>query len=702
MVQTRILLSKTVMMILTMVLSLGFMSMFSQRTYAAVTNAPAPIRITSTATVQVKSAELFTQEKGLYLIYTLTYTNNGNTTLQLDDFWSKAKSTSGKIYSTSVVDKDKKTTRLSGKSSVDITYYSPVDDNATLSKLIISIVKWDFSVPNYTRNIGAFNLAKGYGATTAAFLPKYLFSKESKLKTAIKGVQSSIDNDERILKINFLMENLNTREYRATTTQFYVVATDGSVYAAKNDTLKDLIIQPKERKIITLQVKLPVIANEKGIKLLTGYLSEADGIYIPIASYQVPKGATQSSAEVSQLSYGNYLIEITGYGRLPTGTQDTLTANFKITNKGKTGLKIPQLKASWSFNGIAQKAGNELVVAYDQRVQLEPNASIQMIASTQVPYSATLSDIRVSLKEIADDQTEKVVGQFKSIKVNEFKDVTNQIAEFDRLAAKTSLELLRVRSSVEGRQFNISGDLAITNLEPRTSNLQKYGVYLRGEDGLIYPLTIGNYAKTVITNGKILVPFSGKVPVSSETAKMNILIAELIPTVNEGSTPSTTIPGSVVSMTTVWPASIPQSQFFNLNVGNYNLSMDKFYAYLDYSSGGIQGLNLDFEYSMLIDSSFDDIAGPYKLRIEIEDQNSNKLTLAKDIEMDSKSQEFKEGQAIKKTIQFTDPNLSSQAEFFKEYKLSIYCVTNDQKVLLAQRAMPYFYIQWLEFQDKEK
>lgn len=696
---------RSMMLLLTFtVLLLGSPGLKSQVSAATLTTSV--INLTGTSNVQLKSAELFTQEKGLYLIYTLTYTNKGTSSLQLDDYWSKVKSSSGKSYSTKVADKDKKVISLGAKSSVDITYYSAVDDNTTLSTLLIDVVKWDFSAPNYFRNIGTFNLAKVNIKPTAAFQPKYLLSKESKLKTAVKGIQTSADSEIQNIDLSFLIENLNTRDFKAATMQFYIIANDGSVYSMKNDSLKDMVIQPKERKIITLKASVPSDIYKEGVNLIVGYWSEADSLFVPQARYQLPKSNSLPTSSVSVVDYGDYNIEITGYNRLPSETKDTLTATFKVTNTSKIGLKVPQLKASWTFNGIAQTASSENVVAYDQRIQLEPGSSIQMIASIEVPYTSALNDVRVNLKETVDAQTEKIVGLFKSNSFNGFQSGIDQTAEFERMAATAEVQVIRVRSSIDGKQLNVNGDLAITNLEPRMGNLQKYALYIRGENGQIFPLKVEEYTKAVIPNGKVMIPFSGKIPLSVQATNMNILVSDLIPVTAEGNgaagaAGASLIPGMVYSLSSTWPSSTPMSKFNNISIGNVDLSFDKFYAYLDYSDmGGVQGLNLELEYSMLTDPTYDDIAGPYKLRVEIEDQGTSKVVVAKDFEFGTDKQEFKEGQAIKKTINFVDSNISNKVELYTNYKLSVYSVSNEQKVLLAQREMPYFYIQWLEFQPE--
>jgi hypothetical protein len=147
-----------------------------------------------------------------------------------------------------------------------------------------------------------------------------------------------------------------------------------------------------------------------------------------------------------------------------------------------------------------------------------------------------------------------------------------------------------------------------------------------------------------------------------------------------------------------WPTNIPSSDFKNLIFGKYNFTFDNFYGYMDSASMSIQGLKLDFAYSMLFDPNIDDMAGSYKLRFEIEDQDISKATYFKDFELNAAGQveEFKEGQSIKKTITFSDPNILEKVQSFSKYKISVYYLVNDQKVLIAQATIPYFTIQTMQ------
>ncbi|TJY41926.1 hypothetical protein E5161_12060 [Cohnella pontilimi] len=661
---------------------------------------PTSISLGKNASVKINNVELFPQDKGLYLMFSLTYSNTGTTSLSLDDYWAKVKTTKGQTFSIKVADKDKNIKSLPGKSSAVVTYFAAVADDVLLSQLQINIVKWDFSAPNFTRSLGTFNLAKGYSAPVPAFQPLNITNKETKLKTAIKSVQMGSDGENRVVNISFLFENLNTRDYKAATTQLNIKTADGSIFEATNSSLKDLVVKPKQRKVITLKSVIPSDINLNGMKLLLGYQSDADGLFIPIASYAVPKASDGTIDDrVSQLTYGSYQIELTGYNRLPAGAQDALTANFTVTNKSTSDQKVPVLKSSWSINGVSQESNTPAVTTFDSRIQLAPGESIQIAARIMVPYNLNLKDIRVTLKETVDAQNENIIGQFKNTRVNQFTLSPDNKTSFSRLGSKTQVELLNIVSTGDSKQVSVNGSLAVTNIEFRPIKLQKYGVYLKSTDGQIFPLTVADYDKPIIANGKIIVPFSGKVPAAVKNQNMNLLLTELLPYTGDTNNKDLTVATNVISMTKAWPDSKPSSKFNNLSFGKYDMTISQVYLSLnmmDFVSA--QGLKLEFSYNMVADPNVDDLAGTYKLRFEVEDQGESKAFYSKEYTLngDAKTDDIIEGNGVRKTIEFSDPAVLERIKSFTSYKLSVYYVVNDEKVLLAQRVIPYFYVQWMQ------
>lgn len=665
---------------------------------AVQANKEMTIAVDKNVSVQLSNVELFTQDKGLYLIYTLNFVNKNNKSISIVDYWGNIKTTKGKQYSIKVVDKDKNKRSIPAKSNESITYYAAVEEGLTLPMIQINLIKWDFNVKNYYRKIGSFNLNKGNKSLVAAFQPKTIITKETKIKTAIKSVQYATSVESKDYNITYLIENLNNRDYKATIVQFYVMTKDGSIFDASNKDLKDLTVKPKQRKMIVLNAEIPSSISTDSMKLIMGYQSETDGIFIPTASYELPKGVTSSTeVGVGQIKYNDLQIDLLGYNRLPYGSQDTLSAKIKITNKSNTYLKVPALKSNWTINGVAQETNIPTFSLYENKIQLAPGESVEGAAAINVPYTAKLSDVRITLKETISTENESIIGHFKSDKINSFQVSPDKKAEFIRAGNHINVELINVRTTENGKVTSVNGLLAVTNEELRSTVLQKLGVYMKTAEGQVFQLNVVEYENPVIANGKILVPFSGKIPTTVRTANMNLLLTELIP-INDAANKELQIATNVYCFTQPWPDPSTNNKFNNMIIGKYDLSMDKVYVYLDmidYSS--IQGLNMEFEYSMISDSNYDDMAGIFKLRFEIEDQGPTKTTFVKEYTLNGKDKtdEFKEAQSVKKTISFNDPSIISKISNFKDYKLSVYYVVNEERILLAQKIIPYFNVQWM-------
>ena len=75
-----------------------------------------PIKITTKSTVRLTDVNILTLDEESILTYTLTITNKDGKTLDLLDYWSKVKTTSGTTYSTFLMTKDKEKKKLSAGS----------------------------------------------------------------------------------------------------------------------------------------------------------------------------------------------------------------------------------------------------------------------------------------------------------------------------------------------------------------------------------------------------------------------------------------------------------------------------------------------------------------------------------------------------------------------------------------------------------
>lgn len=144
------------------------------------------VRLNAATTLSIRKAKLLMQDKGLLLAYTTTVTNNGNATLDLMDYWIRVKGKNGKTFSTLLSEADKQKTKIAPKTTVNITYYTTVDSSTQISDLSFDVVKWDFSAPNYERNLGTVKYPANLTGKTPAFQGNVMIFNNTKIKGALK------------------------------------------------------------------------------------------------------------------------------------------------------------------------------------------------------------------------------------------------------------------------------------------------------------------------------------------------------------------------------------------------------------------------------------------------------------------------------------------------------------------------------------
>lgn len=147
-----------------------------------------PVKISAKSTVRLTDVNILNLDEESILTYTLTVKNGDNKTLDLLDYWSKVKTTSGTTYSTSLMTKDKEKKKLSAGSSTTLTYVAKVGKNIKISSLLFQVIKWDFSQANYESLKGQFKVPASYITSTPADQSKTLRVFDTPVKTMINQV----------------------------------------------------------------------------------------------------------------------------------------------------------------------------------------------------------------------------------------------------------------------------------------------------------------------------------------------------------------------------------------------------------------------------------------------------------------------------------------------------------------------------------
>ncbi|MBD2845852.1 hypothetical protein IDH44_11675 [Paenibacillus sp. IB182496] len=365
-------------------------SLLPQSTVAAAAANPLSskiVRLTSNASLYVRDAQLLMQDQKLMLAFTVTITNKSTKELDLLDYWVRVKSKSGKVFTAALTETDKTKKKVAPSSSLNLTYYATVDRQTKLTDLVFSIVKFDLNVAGYERNLGTITYPSNATGATPVFQPSIMLLNGSKVKGAVKQYFVTQDQDGIYLTISYLVENVGFSSVNLSNVGFALQTESYSVYDVNAAALAQLTIQPKERKIVTVQAKLPNVIAGKPVKLIPYTKDETTNIQLPAGQFAIPilQPAPAVAAGATRNVYMNGEMVATKAAQVmmnDANGETELTVDFKIENIGQAAIALPALSFALK---TSDNVTYPLTYTQDDKNNLLPRIARTLSLSGAVP-----------------------------------------------------------------------------------------------------------------------------------------------------------------------------------------------------------------------------------------------------------------------------------------------------------------------------
>jgi len=375
----------------------------------AVANVAKYVSLAQGSSLTIRNPQFLMQDRGRVLAYTLTIVNNGSRELDLMDYWVRVKSKTGKIFKASPIESDKTKTTVGTQASVNITYYAVVDNSVKLTDLIFEVVKWDFSLPNYERKLGTITYGSQSSDKVQPFKDKVLLYDNTKLRSAIKQLTVSKDDNYTYLTINLLVENVGFQSTTLAKAAYLIQTENQSVYDVSAGDLSQITIQPRERRILTLQATVPSAAAAKGLSLVAAINDEASKVKLPLGLFAIPPGKPAASipADRSKIIYLNGQTVTSKAGRLfasENGSNLELSMEFSLKNSGSVSATQPELEFS-----VRTKDNNYYPLTYtkEENAKLLPKIEKKLQLTGEMPKSESMSSLELIVRSAS---TEKEKG----------------------------------------------------------------------------------------------------------------------------------------------------------------------------------------------------------------------------------------------------------------------------------------------------
>jgi len=484
------------------------------------------VKLNSQSTISIRDVQFLMQDKGKVVAFTVTYANNGSSPIDLSDYWLRIKTKSGKSFKAYVKESDKEITSISPKTNQFITYYAVVDNATKLQDLTFQIVKWDFSVTNYERILGTIKASSKETNRVAAFKDKVMVVNNTKVRSAIKQAFVTKDQSNAYVSINYLLENVGLKPANLSNINFFIQTESNSVYKVSASELEQMSLQPNERKITTLTVKLPVSVASKPLALVMAINDEASKVILPVGEFLMPSlnaaPVTAIGQQRSVFLSGQQVVTSIGRASLEDkGNETGISLEYYLVNNGSDSIKVPDLEV---YLRTKQNVSYPLTYTKDEG-KLLPGIKKTVSLTGDIPTNVKVEDADIVVRTAGTDKDfGYVIGTYK----------TNSIIQEGSLGSSFALDKYSVQLNAIQRTQLEDNDMLVADLSIKNNDSISRKVPSLSGYFMVNGVKVENEATAVTLDDSItiapgetynMVVYS-KIPYSTTVSKITFVAVE--------------------------------------------------------------------------------------------------------------------------------------------------------------------------------
>lgn len=406
--------------------------------------------------------------------------------------------------------------------------------------------------------------------------------------------------------------------------------------------------------------------------------------------------STQSGSVGGSFIYNStYKIQLNAIHRTPLEDSDLLLAHLTITNTDNTAKSIPSsINGYFLVNGV-KVTSDYKTVGLDRSINIAPNSSYQMAVYTKIPYTTVIDSIGFVLTDKVDENRTKNVYQFSGTSISEVPKINHQLEyTIDSIGSRAKAKLIETQIySGESNQY-FYAEVELVNNEARTSQMSELTGYLMDSQDRLVPVTFTKTDQRIASGGKLLVSAYAVAGKTFDIQDFEFVFGQSIRDTSGGENTGEKILVNPVSYRIKDADYQVKTNFTNLEFGAYTITLKNILATLNVSGlYDVNGVKLDLSYDLETDENYDAIAGEHQLVFEFVDQEPAKATYEKAFKInagDDNQISLKNGRNIDLQIIYNDSEIQWKVNDYKTYKLNIYGLIDDTKILLASKELRWF------------
>ncbi|SFT25559.1 hypothetical protein [Paenibacillus sp. BC26] len=456
------------------------------------------VKLNASAYLTIRDVHFLMQGKGKVLVYSVSITNNGNSSLDLMDYWLRVKTKTGKSFKSTLIESDKDKKEVAAKTTQYLTYYTVVDNQTKLSDLAFQVVKWDFSAANYEKVLGNIQYPANATDKVTPYQAATMLYDNSKVRSAIKQAYITKDANNAYLVMNVLLENVGFQSSDLSKMNFFIQTESLSVYNVTASGLDQTSIQPKERKIVTLHATIPLAVAGKALSLVVAQNDEASKVQLPVGVFALPVTKPLVAAPVGKprMVYvaGTPVNTLSGQAFISQGSNSKdISLDFSMTNNGSSSVAAPNFDYF-----IVTSSGTSYPLSYarEENATLLPSIDKTISLSGQIPTNVNLNSALLVVKSQATEKEKAyIVGTY----------ALQSTSQQGTLGGSFNYEDFSIKLNTVQRTPNNDNDVLIANLTVTNKSTASQQVPNLGGYFMVNGVKVGTEQKAVALDDAITI-----------------------------------------------------------------------------------------------------------------------------------------------------------------------------------------------------
>lgn len=527
-----------------------------------------------------------------------------------------------------------------------------------------------------------------------------IFMDGRSVKTSAGTVYVDASETQSNVTLDYSLTNADSTSIAMPSLEFALRTKEGKEYPLTYTKEEGAKLLPGIEKTISLTGQIAAKVDPKTSKLVVRQAATESTKSYVIGTYLLSASTQVGTVGGAYTHDKTYEIKMASVQRSPQKDNDLLVAELQIKNISPSSKATPNLSGYFMINGVKVNSDAK-VVKLDDTISIASNGTYSLVVYSEIPYTASFDDITFVLTTPIDDKSSKTLYQFKSQTVSTIPLYrANQTYEIKSVGRRTSVDVVKSSVYTSNTSKYFYAEFAAVNKESRAAVIGNIGAYIEDSQGVVIPVEVSKVKEKVLPDGRVLLSAWGQLNRNFDSTNYKLVVGQAItettPT-GTGTDSAAAETGTVIVKPVAYKLNTEtkvKTDFKNLEIGGYNLSLRNLYNTLSVEGSSVDGVKLDFDYELTKSGEYDYIATKHKIMFEFVDHGFNKSTYRTTYDLvsasEGSSQFLSEGSNLHTTVTFKDTAILEKINEYKDYTINVYDVINDAKILIASKQLTWY------------